>query len=180
MENLTYNDFIKEHEDEEIDLATFVTDYHLNLSPEDARKISRQGYNCMGFALNTFQWETICNYQETYNDDYDDPIEERNIVCQDCVSEILSLSDQLWFPQIREVETESDLQNGEYLVAFRTSEDDFHFMRRMSDGRWFEKCGNTILRECTDKVFDDDWKSISGDITYDSDIHLFAVKEVAA
>ena len=52
-------------------------------------------------------------------------------------------------------------------------------MRRMSDGRWFEKCGNTILRECTDKVFDDEWKNPSGTISYDSDIHLFAVKEAA-
>lgn len=180
MENLTYNDFIKEHEDEEIDLVTFVTDYHLNLSPEDVSNIRRQGYNCMGFALNTFCWETIYNYQETYDDDYDNPIEERNIACRDCVREILSLSYLPCYPTIREVNSEVDLQDGEYLIAFRTSEDDFHFMRRMSDGRWFEKCGNTIIRECTGKVFDDEWISINGDISYDSDIHLFAVKEVAA
>ena len=64
-------------------------------------------------------------------------------------------------------------------MAFRIGADDFHFMRRMPDGRWFEKCGSTILRECTDDVFGDAWDSITGDTNYDSDIYFFAVKEVA-
>lgn len=179
MGYLTYDEVIEAHNREEVDLVTFATDYSLNLSRERAERLDRRGYNCMGFALNTFYWEDLYNFEEIYDDDFDFPMEERNRVCRDCVDEILSLSDVRGYPSIREVKSEADLQDEEYLMAFRIGADDFHFMRRMPDGRWFEKCGSTILRECTDNVFGDEWNCITGDTNYDSDIYLFAVKEVA-
>ena len=179
MEYLTYEEIIEAHLHEEVDLVTLVTDYGLNLSRERAERLNRRGYNCMGFALNTFNWEGLYDFEDTWDGDFEFPMEERNAVCRDCADEILSLSNEQGYPPIREVDSEADLQDGEYLMAFRIAADDFHFMRRMPDGRWFEKCGSTILRECTDRVFDDEWACITGETNYNSDIYLFAVKKVA-
>ena len=179
MEYLTYEEIIEAHLHEKIVLVTLVTDYGLRLSREKAERLNRRGYNCMGFALNTFNWECLYDFEYTYDNDFEFLIKERNAVCRNCVDEILSLSNKQGYPLIREVNSEVDLQDGEYLMAFRIAADDFHFMRRMPDGRWFEKCGSTILRECTDKVFDNEWNCITGKINYDSDIYLFAAKEVA-
>lgn len=179
MEYSTYEEIIEAHLHEKIDLVTLVTDYGLNLSRERVERLNCSNYNCMGFALNTFNWECLYDFEYTYDNDFEFPIEKRNAVCRDCEDEILSLSNKQGYPLIREVNSEADLQEDEYLIVFRIAANDFHFMRRMSDGRWFEKCGSTILRECTDKVFDNEWNCITGKTNYDSDIYLFAVKEVA-
>lgn len=169
----------------EVTLCELSDAYGLNLSTEVSERADWD-YNCMGFALGTYDWNGLCNFQYSYEFDYDNEehsnyMEFRDEVCWECAAELENLHyTDPYFPKMRMVENEKNLHDNEYLIAMRVSEDDFHFMRRMSDGRWFEKCGAGILRECTDAVWEDEWISPNEEIFYNSVIILFAVEQEVA
>lgn len=164
-------------------LSILNKDYNLNLSTEVSERVDWD-YNCMGFAIGTYEWEDLHSFDYTYECDYEDEdevFELRNSVCWSCADELVSLHKyNERYPKMRIVHNEHDLLDNEYLITMRLAEEDFHFMRRMDDGRWFEKCGPNILRECTDNVYDDVWYSIHHTNEYNSEIIFLAVeKEVA-
>ena len=80
------------------------------------------------------------------------------------------------YPQMRIVDKDEAIEANEILIALRLAEEDFHFMRRFADGRWYEKCGASILRECTDTVEEDEWFSPSGGTCYNSKTIYLAVQ----
>lgn len=169
----------------EVALCELSDAYGLNLSTEVSSR-DNGFYNCMGFAIGTYEWDELGNFECSYEYDYDgntvpDYMELRDAVCWDCADELENLHySNPFFPKMRIVKSERDLLDNEYLIAMRVAEEDFHFMRRMSDGRWFEKCGPNILRECTDEVFDDEWISIFGLNVYNSVTVFLAVEEQEA
>ena len=139
-------------------------------------------YNCGGFALGTFNWyrpykfdcfegtldKSICDIRDDIDCgcDYDEGCTEiANIMVKFMESEGLC----------RKISDSSELRKGEYLVAFKASYDDFHYVRRLSNGRWFHKMGwNKIEEIFQDDVYDDLWWE---DLNcYCGNLHLLAVK----
>ena len=123
-------------------------------------------YNCGGFALGIFNWyrpytwnenteetndETIYDIREDidYGADYDE-----------CCTKIAHIMIKTMENEglCRCIEDSSELKKGEYLVAFKASYDDFHYARRLSNGRWFHKMGCSNIEEISeDKVYSYKW-----------------------
>lgn len=159
---------------EEIKLSDFNVNYNLNLSKDVSERVGWD-YNCMGFAIGTYEWEDLYSFEST---DCEEDISVRTDICYECAYEL----EMLWqqdsrYPKMRIVQSEEELADNEYLIAMRIAAEDFHFMRKMDDGRWFEKCGPNILRECTDTIYNDVWYSLMNINEYDSDIIFLAVME---
>lgn len=117
-------------------------------------------YNCAGYALGCFSWYCPFNYHE--------PDVEENVtkILQD-------------FGNVRVVRSEKELEDNEYLIAFRTNYRDFHFMKKAKNGHWYEKQGGhpSIFNVKEEEVFSKAWCSYRSDGGYTSRITLFAVKE---
>ena len=154
--------------------------YNLNLS-EDVSSRDRWDYNCMGFAIGTYEWEELDSFEYTYEnweeeESYAEVEERRNEVCYRCALELTLMHLRGNYPQMRIVDKDEAIEANEILIALRLAEEDFHFMRRFADGRWYEKCGASILRECTDTVEEDEWFSPSGGTCYNSKTIYLAVQ----
>ena len=140
-------------------------DCNKNLSLEEVVNVRNGQFNCMGFAFGrlgclSYGWDTGDVWTDAYS------IEEDQ--------EILGL------PTLRIIDSENELKDNEYLVAFRLAEDDFHFLRKFDDGKWYEKsgCCGEVLEYCND--IEETWFSQFGCIEYDSEIVYFAVEKEAA
>lgn len=137
-----------------------------NSDPKNSRRerniknSDKDEYNCAGYALNCFSWYCPLNHHE-----YDVDIYAKQILID--------------FPNVRIISSEKELKNNEYIIAFRISSCDFHFMKRSKNGNWFEKRGwvPVIYRIKKEKVFNEIWSSHRYDGGYNSKIILFAVKE---
>lgn len=117
-------------------------------------------YNCAGYALNCFSWYCPFSFHE------DDVLKCAERILQD-------------FPNTRIIHSKKELLPNEYLIAFRTSKTDFHFMRRGKNGVWHHKRGrNPNIFTIKEKdVFSKIWPSNLSDGGYASEIVLFAIKE---
>lgn len=141
---------------------------------------SQWEYNCGGFALGTFSWycpakhETYGHKDEFYGSDWE-PFNAKQsyYATYSCIRAMLKDFDDL-----RLIKSVKELQKDEYAIAFRISEtcDDFHYCRRTSNGNWYHKMGNGIIRRTTkEQVFSDIWDFDTGD-TYSGQLVLFAKK----
>lgn len=148
------------------ELAALNTRFNLNLSSKVADRADTY-FNCMGFALGTYEWEELWAYGCTDN---------REEELDECVEEMLDLSFDCHFPSVRLIDSPEEVDENEYCVAMRLAEDDFHFVRQMPNGEWWHKPGSHTIRKMSEEeVFADSWESPSGNIIYDSAIILFAV-----
>lgn len=127
-------------------------------------------YNCGGYALGTFDWYlpyddfSVADRVLFGNENPDD-------VLRDMANFILDEFNGY----IREISDFHELHENENAVAFRISEDDFHFILRQNNGHWYHKRGSHPIESIKKKdVFDDEW--YNGGISYDTDIILFAVQ----
>jgi hypothetical protein len=151
--------------------------YNLNLS-EDICERSNRDYNCMGFAIGTYEWEGLSSFEYTYEDEvesYEEIKAQRDEVCYRCALEMTLMYLHGNYPRMRILNDKDEIKPDETLIAMKIGEDDFHFMRRFPDGKWYEKCGGSVLRECTDVVEDEEWESIYGSHYYDSDTIYLAL-----
>lgn len=153
-----------------MELATLTelnSKYHFTEADTELIDDRYTGYNCMGFAFGSYDWDMIdsCGYypdedvdKEIYRDD---EATDKDILLS-AVDDVLTYSDYLYedgykYPHIRfldlyteeseEKEFVKMLEKDEYLVAMRLDEDDFHFARRMEDGSWWHKPGNQEIRK---------------------------------
>ena len=153
--------------------------YNLNLS-EDVRDRYGRDYNCMGFAIGTYEWEGLSSFEYTYEDEDEDVsyVElkaRRDEVCYRCALEMTLMYLRGNYPRMRILENKDEIKSDETLIAMKVGEDDFHFMRRFPDGKWYEKCGGAMLRECTDVVEVAEWESAYGTYYYNSDTIYLAL-----
>lgn len=161
-----------------INLMELDKNYNLNLSEDEAKRPDYE-YNCMGFAIGTYEWEDLEDFE--YTDDLEaedeDAISLRSSICYECALKMVLLSQYVEnYPRMRVLDNRFEkLSDNEYMIAMKVSEDDYHFRRKMDDGKWYEKCGNGPIRECTDTVYDDDWWSLYGQLHYDSNTVYLAV-----
>ena len=87
------------------------------------------------------------------------------------------------FKGLRVITDLKELQPNEYAIAFRIGGiggvDDFHFMKRGKNGKWYHKPGGTSIQFIAkEKVFADKWVSTTwaGTCTYCGKLVLFAKK----
>lgn len=171
------------------DLQEFNELFDLNISNDD---VYNDEFNCMGFALGTYEWDQIEDYG--YNPYFDDEPEfAEEEVLDLAIGDVCELSDYgyiidlderepiaVHYPHIRYMgiynKNEKDfvekLNPNEYLVAMRLAEDDFHFARRMENGSWYHKPGYTAIRKMEETELSDasNWCN-----RYYGDIAMFAI-----
>ena len=135
------------------------------------KNTSKGDYNCGGYALGTFSW-----YQPVFEDsDFEfgfDCEEEAVAKTSECVYVMLR---EFRLRNIREIASIGELRKNEYAFAFRLSSDgDFHYIKRYSNGHWYHKRGNSpIIKQISSyEVFHSVWCD-----RYDGPIVLMAVKE---
>ena len=131
----------------------------------------KMDYNCGGYALGTFNWYLpFINESEHIPLDFE-TMEEAEALTDHCVKSMLL---EFKSRNLRVVDNLSCLKINEYAFAFRISSDgDFHYVRRHTNGNWFHKCGaeSTIRLMKSEEVFTTDW--CNG--RYDGPIVLFAI-----
>lgn len=122
----------------------------------------RRWFNCAGYALNTFSW--YC------------PDARHTKSGKDHAQKLLDD-----FPDLRLIQSVEELLPDEYAIAFRTSETDFHFVKRCDNGQWRHKRGWSYDIEymSTKEVFSARWCESRPD-PYDGTIWLFAKKKPPA
>ena len=128
------------------------------------------GYNCFGFAAQTFEWANLSAWDELDGEDPD-------IMTEACAEEIVEYSLKTDGPLIRvnsyeevpigievvgfrigyddEVPDEGyDPETGEWqqLDTYHTEYDDYHFIWRDVDGKWWHKPGGTCIVPFTDPL----------------------------
>ena len=139
----------------------YENDDPFNIAKErNTRNTNRGEYNCGGYALGCYSW--YCPFAHQVRDF------EKN------VNQILKD-----FRNTRLINNIQDLMPNEYMVAFRLSSDDFHFMKRAKNGIWREKRGGQSEIRIVPKsvVFGEVWSPHRYDKGYRGEIALFAVKE---
>lgn len=124
-------------------------------------------YNCGGLALGTFNWyrpynrallPEVLNLRDQYevayeNDEYLDYDE----LCDQLADLFIGhMREELG---LREVEgPNAELRAGEWMVAFRASWDDFHYVRRLNNGVWIQKCGGSAISEWEEERVRGQWE----------------------
>ena len=135
---------------------------------------NQYNYNCMSYALGVFnEWLGIRAFNDSFSYDDDDiDYEYLNDVFYDCCLEL-----EERFSVRRISGPTAKLEINERVIAFRIGADDFHFVRRNSDGTWTHKPGGNYIREMSeDELFSDAWSEASRSYPYISEIAFFAVK----
>jgi hypothetical protein len=128
------------------------------------------GYNCGGFALNTRDW-----YLPYDTNKWAGAWEIEDRLGIELALEIITNHMLSEFPNLRLVQSEEDLKDSEVLILFRMSNfDDFHFVRKGKNGKYYHKMGwSPVIEEMSkEEVYGDCWCN-----RYDGDIVLFGYEE---
>lgn len=135
-------------------------------------RFAEDEYNCMGYALGSYEWECLDNFRWTSldHDTGELDMEIMGDILHDCVYEILQRCSY-----IRLINSPKDIVKGERVVAFRLSETDFHWARLGSDGIWTHKPGSHTIRVMSETEFYGEWCPNRAD-PYISEIVYFAVE----
>lgn len=135
---------------------------------EEIINVETCDYNCMGYALGTFEWEDLWNYFSCEDEDFS----LLETTAKACVQEILNS-----YTDIRQVIDPKEVDKDEYAIAFRIGYDDYHFIRQNSDGSWSHKRGPQEIENFNEEdVYADVW-CCERLCPYVSTIYFFAVKE---
>lgn len=134
---------------------------------ENITHFEEEDYNCMGYALGTFEWEELSSFESVDENDFDS-LED---VALACVKELNGCFDYL-----RRIDKPEEATEDEYVIAFRAGYDDFHFLRRTSDGIWTHKPGSGVVQNLSEEeVFGTAWAEHRY-YPYISTIYYFAVR----
>lgn len=134
-------------------------------------------YNCGGFALETYNWY-VPGYKYFYIPKL---IIEKGKKGTLLYYTRLILKD--FGNDIRIIHNLKQLKSNEYAVAFRISDSDFHFYKRIKKDVWYHKPGRTKILKSNwkdEEVMNSKyWPRLQKDnpYVYDSDIILFAINK---
>lgn len=136
-----------------------------------------RSYNCGGYAFNTFSW--YCPHTNSNSRKYRSTTEQSMLNTTNNAVKFMLKE----FKDLRVITDLKELQPNEYAIAFRIGgvggEDDFHFMKRGKNGKWYHKIGSLDIQFIKkEKVFADKWvsKTWAGTCTYRGKLVLFAKK----
>lgn len=134
---------------------------------EDITYFEEEDYNCMGYALGTFEWEELNSFDVIEEGDFDS-LEDVALACAE------ELSD--YFEYLRRIDEPEDVTENEYAIAFRIGYDDFHFLRQTSDGIWTHKPGPCVIQNISEEEVEGSAWCIHRTYPYISTIYYFAVR----
>lgn len=153
------------------------TDFFNKKHKRNIKNTNFRCYNCGGYALNIFSWyiprdkNNILRFNATT---------EKEMLSTTKIAVEFMLNE---FKDLRVITDLKELQPNEYAIAFRIGgvkgENDFHFMKRGQNGRWYHKQGCLGIQSIgKEKVFADEWISTSwmGTCVYCGKLVLFAKK----
>lgn len=147
----------------------FVDIYNIN-GKRTNRNVENWQFNCGGYALETYSW--ICPYDteedsdRLFDDWYSDMSSDEKL--EETVEWMLER-----VPDLRRVNGVEDLEDDEYLIAYKCGRSDFHYCKRLPNGQWWHKMGSSRTRRIAEhKVYSDTW--LGG--KYDSETAFFAKK----
>ena len=127
-------------------------------------------YNCAGYALGTFSW--YCPNEEDWEYwGYEENLSDVEMFAKTFETVNFMLKD--FNGRLRLIGSVDEVQENEYAIAYRiSSDDDFHFMKKMANG-WHHKRGGTdrIYVESEDYVLNEIWCN-----RYDGPIALMAMR----
>lgn len=126
----------------------------------NTKNVSKGDYNCGGYALSTFNWWGFkCLRFHSLN---------LNNMVDELLEEFRGL--------LRVISSPKECKNNEYVIAFRMSENDFHFLKLSKNGRWYHKRGAFPKIEVFPKkdLFNEIWEN--GPYYYDSEIVFFVMR----
>lgn len=153
------------------------TDYLNKNHKRNIQNTLYRSYNCGGYALNIFSW--YIPHEKNNIHRYNATTEKEMLNTTDTVVEFMLKE----FEDLRVITDLEELQPNEYAIAFRIGgvkgENDFHFMKRGKNGRWYHKQGCLDIQPIgKEKVFADEWVSTSwmGTCVYCGKLVLFAKK----
>lgn len=144
---------------------------------EEQKNKDYSNANCMGFALRHNSWLVPGNWlhYEDYIQEVSYKEQREELTFHEFLEERLDLvtKELVSAFNIRVVSRE-DMEIGKNYIAYREAEADFHFMYRLSSGKWMHKMGSCIVKSISeDEVFSNEW--YNGWYSYDSKIILFEV-----
>ena len=144
---------------------------------KELRMDSQLWWNCYGFATHKADWRTVSDRDEDNNGDFKYPEDylyeedkyeyecefleygyERDEI-EDMYQKSLDMGAENILrsnPELTRIDNEFAAGPHMDVIAFRVSYDDFHFARKMPDGRWYHKMGgNRVTRAAG---FDSIWR----------------------
>lgn len=128
-------------------------------------------YNCMGYALGTFEWDELNNF--IYSGDLPDK-QSKHLIKQSfkaCRRELIRAY------KLRPISSPKRARANERVIAMRVGADDFHFARLNSDGTWTHKPGRSPIRVMTtEELYEKKGWSLHRKHPYDSKIAFFAIR----
>lgn len=127
-------------------------------------------YNCAGYALETFSW--YCPNEEGWEYwGYEENLSDAEMFAKTFETVEFMLKD--FKGRLRLIGSVDEVRENEYAIAYRiSSDDDFHFMKKMANG-WHHKRGGSahIYIEPEDYVLNEIWCG-----RYDGPIALMAMR----
>ena len=148
----------------------YLRDTYNEFGTRSRQNVEGWQFNCGGYALETYNW--ICPYDteedsERLFDDWHNSMSS-NDKLEETVEWMLER-----VPDLRRVNGVEDLEDDEYLIAYKCGYNDFHYCKRLPSGIWMHKMGSSRTRRIAEhKVYADTW--LGG--KYDSDTAFFAKK----
>lgn len=145
--------------------------YNVN-NTRSRKNVETWKFNCGGYALETYNW--ICPYSTEQDSDrlFDDWYSEMS---NDERAEETADWMVRNIPYLRRVNGVEDLQDDEYLIAYKCGTHDFHFCKRLPNGQWWHKPGGSRTRRISEKtVMSKHW--VNGGTIYSSETVFFAKK----
>lgn len=148
----------------------YLEDVYNQFGTRSRQNVEGWQFNCGGYALSTYNW--LCPYDTEEDSDrlFDDWYSDMssNEKLEETVDWMLR-----HVPDLRLVNGVEDLEEDEYLIAYKCGRTDFHYMKRLPSGQWWHKMGSSRTRRISEKaVYADTW--LHG--KYDSDTAFFAKK----
>lgn len=144
----------------------FYSDDIFNQEKRNESTAYTEEYNCAGYALGTFNW--FLPYSEDMLDEYDDEIYDEKYNVDYFADYLLET-----FNNLRMIENLDQAKDNEEIIALRLGKwgDDFHFLRRKLNKKWYHKLGVENVTRFKEPVFSDEWCN-----RYVDKIILFAKK----
>ena len=131
-------------------------------------------YNCMSYALGVYDdWLEPTAFIHSFDKEDEIDYERMADIFRLCCEEL-----EEKFAVRRLTDPYVELAANERMIAFRIGANDFHFVRRNSDGVWTHKPGCNYIREMSeDELLSKYWCESSRAYPYESEIAFFAVIE---
>ncbi len=143
----------------------YLIDAYNENGTRNMKNVSRDQFNCGGYALETYNWVLPCDSEEECEELYDFDMWEYDYD-EDDFNESAERGAE-WMleniPNLRRVDSpDVELDKDEWLIGFKvgagSGDGDFHYIKRTPSGQFWHKPGGSYVRRMGKKeALSDDW-----------------------